>query len=305
VSNVVVLGAGVVGTATGRGFIHLGHEVTLVDRDPVKVDELRAGGLTATTTMDLGGPSMFVLVALPTPSTPGNGYDLSQLVAGLKTLGAALGTARSRHTVVVRSTVPPGTTDELVVPTLERSSGKVAGVDFFVAYAPEFLREASALEDVLSPCMTVLASRHAGALADLTELFAPFGGDLRTFDDPVVAEVVKIAHNAFNATKISFWNEIWRLCQVLEIDSDQVAGTVALSAEGSRNPNYGIRGGFPYAGACLSKDAEGLLGFGRSVGIDLPLVASVQLVNQMMEEHGWLDPTVESESASLLTEAER
>jgi UDPglucose 6-dehydrogenase len=183
----------------------------------------------------------------------------------------------------------PRTCDQVVVPTLERFSGKLVDEDFFVAYAPEFLREASAQQDVLSPWMTVLACRNTEALADLRELFAPFGGDLRTYDDPVVAEVIKIAHNAFNATKISFWNEMWRLCQELEVDTEQVASTVALSAEGSTNPNYGIRGGSPFEGSCLSKDIEGLLGVGRSLGIDLPLIASVQLVNRIIAEA--LDPS--------------
>jgi len=303
-ASVVVLGAGVVGAATGHGFSHHGHEVTLVDIDPLRVDSLCREGLNATTTLDLGGPSTFVFVALPTPSTHRNGYDLSHFVAGLEVLGKALSTASERHTVVVRSTVPPHTCDQVVIPILERFSGKLAGRDFFVAYAPEFLREASAVQDVLSPWMTVLASRHADTLSDLTELFVPFGGDLRTFDNPVVAELIKVVHNAFNATKISFWNEMWRLCQEFEVDADQVASTVAQSAEGSINPNYGIRGGFPFAGACLSKDIEGLLGIGRSVGIDLPLIASVQLVNQIIAACTWLDPTVESRSASLLSEVD-
>jgi UDPglucose 6-dehydrogenase len=283
-AKVVVLGSGVVGAATGHGFGHYGHDVTLVDIDPVRVERLRSQGHDATTTLDLTGAGAFVFVSLPTPSTRDSGYNLSQLTSGLETLGKALGSAMERHTVVVRSTVPPHTTDQIVIPTLERTSGRTAGDDFLVAYAPEFLREASAKEDAVSPWMTVLASRSPEALSELTALFKPFGGELKTFDDPVVAEVIKIAHNAFNATKISFWNEMWRLCQQLAVDAGQVAGTVARSSEGSTNPAYGIRGGSPYAGACLSKDMDGLLGLARSLGLDLPLIASAQLENRIIAE---------------------
>jgi UDPglucose 6-dehydrogenase len=303
-ASVAVLGAGVVGVATGHAFRHHGHEVTLVDIDAARVESLRSEGFCAATTLDLDGASTVVFVALPTPSVRQKGYDLSHLVAGLEALGKALSTASERHTVVVRSTVPPHTCDQVVVPILERFSGKLAGRDFLVASAPEFLREASALQDVLSPWMTVLASRHPDALAQLTELFVPFGGELRTFEDPTVAELIKVAHNAFNATKISFWNEMWRLCQTFEVDADDVARTVAFSAEGSTNPNYGIRGGFPYAGACLVKDIEGLLGVGSSVGLDLPLIASVQLVNQIIAECTWIEPIAEPQTDSVLDQVD-
>jgi UDPglucose 6-dehydrogenase len=282
-AHIVVMGAGVVGVANGQGFADLGHSVTLVDNDPSRVQHLCAQGYAATTALDLRGPASVVLVTLPTPSGT-EGYDLTPLRSGLETLGRALADATERHTVVVRSTVPPHTCDEVVVPTLEAASGMAAGRDFLVAYAPEFLRTASALEDVRSPWMTVVASRHHESLAGLGALFAPFGGELRIFDDPVVAEVIKVAHNAFNATKISFWNEIWQLCQKLDIDADQVATTVALSAEGSIDPNYGIRGGSPFGGECLPKDLDGLLGVGRAVGVDLPLMKSVRLVNQIIAD---------------------
>jgi len=288
-ARIVVVGSGVVGAATGHSFVQRGHDVRFVDIDPERVSSLRAQGFVATRELVLSSEETIVLVALPTPAAGREGYDLSALVEGLEAVGAALGASAGRHVVVVRSTVPPFTTDRTVAPTLGRTSGKQPGVDFGVAYAPEFLREATASEDARTPWMTVIASRDASVRATLGGLFAPLGGELRSFDDPVVAEVIKITHNAFNAAKISFWNEMWRLCQALDIDADAVADVVSRSAEASTNPDYGIRGGFSFGGSCLPKDLEGLLGFARSLGIDLPLVAAIQTENQLMAEHSDVD----------------
>jgi UDPglucose 6-dehydrogenase len=290
-ARIVIVGGGVVGAASGEGLARRGHDVTLVDRDPGRRRQLRERGLQATDHLDLTGPEAFVFLALPTPAGT-SGYDLSALMAGAASVGAALRDASSRHVVALRSTVPPFTTERLVAPHLERLSGRRVGRDFAVAYVPEFLRSASALEDVESPRMTVVASRDPRARARLAELFRPFGGELRTFDDPTTAEVVKLAQNAFNAAKISFWNEMWRLCGRLGVDADDVATTVAGAAEASVNPAYGIRGGTPYGGMCLPKDVQGLLAVGRELGIELPLLAGVEQVNAMVGGRGAGSPGI-------------
>ncbi len=181
----------------------------------------------------------------------------------MRDVGAALAATGAMHTVVVRSTVPPSTTEDLVKPILEEVSGKKEGVGFALASNPEFLRAASAADDFRWPWMTVIGARSKRVQERLTALLAPFGGELRVFDDPATAEMIKCAHNIYNATKISFWNEMWLVCQELGIEHDDVAGTVARSAEGSFNPMYGIRGGAPYGGVCLPKDTNGFLGFAR------------------------------------------
>ena len=158
---------------------------------------------------------------------------------------------------------------------VERCSGRVAGVGFGLAANPEFLRAASAEEDFRSPWMTVVGSRDPETVAVLGGLLAPFGGELRTFGDPAAAEFVKCAHNLFNATKISFWNEMWLVAREVGVALDPVAATVARSAEGSFNPEYGIRGGAPYGGACLPKDTCGFVGFAAGVGVEMPLLRAV------------------------------
>jgi UDPglucose 6-dehydrogenase len=104
-----------------------------------------------------------------------------------------------------------------------------------------------------------------------------------TYEDPTVAELIKCAHNNFNATKISFFNELWLVAQKLSVDPASVASAIAASAEASFNPHYGIEGGRPYGGACLPKDTKGFLGFAEDLGLDLPVLKATIEVNRRME----------------------
>jgi UDPglucose 6-dehydrogenase len=287
-NKIVVVGSGVVGTATGQGFLRTGHQVTFVDISTERVEALRAAGFDATTELDLTGEGAFVFLTLPTPHH-GRGYDLTPFKAGVASVGAALGRAAATspstyNTIIVRSTVPPGTCQEVVGPLLEETSGLWVGDGFALASAPEFLRATSALEDFLSPWMTVIAARSRRTVERLEELFRPFGGEVRTFSNPAVAEMIKCTHNVYNASKISFWNEVWNVCENLHIPAEDVATTVARSAEGSINPNYGIHGGRPYGGACLPKDVAGYLGLADRLGIDVPMIESVAVVNQRIAD---------------------
>ncbi|WP_345604772.1 2-dehydropantoate 2-reductase N-terminal domain-containing protein, partial [Pseudonocardia adelaidensis] len=198
-SRIFIVGSGVVGTATGEGFLAAGHEVTFVDIAPDRVRELRERGLDVRTEIDLSGePESLIFLTLPTPND-GHRYDLAAFTAGTASVGTALATAPAHHTVVVRSTVPPGTTEGLVRTVLEERSGRTAGEGFGLASNPEFLRAASATEDFANPWMTVIASRDPQTVERLRELLSPFGGELRTFTNPAEAEFIKCAHNIFNA----------------------------------------------------------------------------------------------------------
>ncbi|MDP9006869.1 MAG: NAD-binding protein [Actinomycetota bacterium] len=280
-SDVVIVGSGVVGTATGKGLASAGHHVTFIDINPERLAALRAEGYDANEHIELGDEPSFVFLVLPTPSSE-TGYDLSALTAGVSAVGDALGRSSGFHTVVLRSTTPPGTCDNVIRPLLEATSGKSEGEGFALASNPEFLRAATALEDFLAPAMTVIGSRSTLTVQRLVELFRPFGGPVRTFATTTEAELVKCAHNLFNAAKISFWNELWLVAEHLGFNGDEVAATVAISSEGSTNPQYGIRGGAPYGGACLPKDTVGFLGFAREIGVDMPLLSAVIEVNRTM-----------------------
>ena len=280
-SRIFIIGSGVVGTATGRGFIKAGHDVTFVDVLPSRLKELTKEGFDARARIELPDEASFLFLTLPTPHDVRH-YDLTAFDNGVATVGRALAASPLTHTVVVRSTVPPGTTEGRVLPALERESGLTCGEDFTVASNPEFLRAASAAEDFRFPWMTVIASRSKRTQERLRELLAPFGGEVRVFDDPATAEFIKCAHNIYNATKISFWNEMWLVAQKLGIDHDAVASTVANSAEGSYNREYGIHGGAPYGGVCLPKDTNGFLGFAEDLGVDMPLLDAVVAVNETL-----------------------
>ena len=284
-ARIFIMGSGVVGTATGKGFLDAGHHVTFVDILPERVRALCDEGLDARVELQLAGePASFVFLTLPTPNV-GHQYDLSAFTAGTTSVGPALGGTEPLHTVVDRSTVPPTTADALVRPVLEKESGLRVDEGFSLASNPEFLRAASARDDFRWPWMTVIASRNRRTVERLVTLLQPFGGELRTFDDYATAELIKCAHNIYNATKISFWNEMWLVSRALGIDVDAVAGTVARSAEGSTNPTYGIRGGAPYGGVCLPKDTQGFLGFAKTIDLDMPLLQAVVAVNDRLATH--------------------
>jgi UDPglucose 6-dehydrogenase len=282
VARIFIIGSGVVGTATGRGFAAAGHHVTFIDVLPSRLAQLQAEGCDARADIDLGDEPAFIFLTLPTPHR-GRSYDLSAFESGVVAVGHALRDTSAMHTVVVRSTVPPRTTEGLVKVALERTSGKQVDQGFALASNPEFLRAASAVSDFGNPWMTVIAARNPATQGRLRELLAPFGGELRVFDDPATAELIKCSHNIFNAAKISFWNEMWLVAKELNVDLNEVSATVALSAEGSFNPSYGIRGGAPYGGVCLPKDTNGFLGFAGDLGVEMPLLDAVVRVNERLE----------------------
>ncbi|MGH8898716.1 MAG: 2-dehydropantoate 2-reductase N-terminal domain-containing protein [Egibacteraceae bacterium] len=296
---IVVVGSGVVGTATGKGLRSRGHQVTFVDIDPQRLAQLRREGLDASDVVLLGDEPTVVFLTLPTPND-GRRWDLRPLLAGTGAVGEALRRSEGFHTVVVRSTVPPGTTERVVQPLLEQRSGKTAGEGFTLASNPEFLRARCALEDFLNPRMTVIGARSHRTQERLHDLLAPFGGEIRRFDDPAESEMIKCAHNLYNAAKISFWNELWQVARAMGADPIEVAGTVARSAEASFNPEYGICGGAPYGGACLPKDVKGFLGFAAELGVDVPLIAAVDEVNERMRAlHGSVETIPTAQPAQL------
>jgi hypothetical protein len=171
-----------------------------------------------------------------------------------------------------------------VGPAVAQASGTVEGAGFVLAANPEFLRDSSAEDDARWPWMTVVGARSRRVGERLAALLQPFGGELRVFDKPETAELVKCVHNLYNATKISFWNEMWLVARALHLDPDDIASTVSRSAEGSLNPAYGIRGGAPFAGRCLPKDTDGFLAFARELGLPMPLLDSVVGVNRHLTE---------------------
>ena len=258
--SIAIVGSGVVGRATGTGFQAKGNSVVFYDVAPERLAVLRRHGLSATHAASLGADHDTYLISVPSPTIEGR-VDLSCVEAAALTVGNAIRSHAGRPLVVVRSTVPPGTTETLVREALERASGRIAGEGFGLCMNPEFLRELSAEVDFLNPRVIVIGTLDDRSDAALRELYAPWpqipilSMTLRS------AEFCKYTANIFNAAKISFFNEMEELCLAVGAQPREVFAAAARGAEGLWNPQYGTRGLYPYGGACLPKDTIGFLGF--------------------------------------------
>src|SRR5712691_4920431 len=293
--SLAIVGSGVVGTASGLGFQAKGHDIVFCDVSLERLALLRQRGLPALDAAALTGlcPDAY-LISVPSPICE-DGVDLSFVQSAVEAVGRALAGHPGWPLVVMRSTAPPGTAEDLVIPGLVSASGKEAGRDFGVCVNPEFLRAATAEADFLSPRIVVIGALDARSGRALRDIYAPWP------DVPVVstslrtAEAMKYVANLFNATKISFFNEMHRALLVLGADPDVAFGAAAQAAEGLWNPVYGIRGGGPYGGVCLPKDTVGLLRFAenRGMGELLPVLRATVQINDEM--------TVWAESASSLS----
>ena len=281
--NIVVVGSGVVGQATGRGFIRKGHAVTFVDINEKTLAALNAEGLKACLLAQVDWRNAdIVMLAVATPTENGR-IDLSAIEMAARDLGEQLQTVDHFITVVVRSTVLPNTTEKRIKPLLELASGKVAGIDFGLAMNPEFLRQATSVQDFDRPWLTVIGAYDEFAARALKALYTPFGS-LLVECTPTEAEMIKYTSNLYNAAKISYFNEVHAICEGLGINSGVVSSAVARSAESLWNPLYGTRGGVPYGGACLPKDTQAFMNFVHENGFAHEMLAAAIHVNEQLKQ---------------------
>jgi UDPglucose 6-dehydrogenase len=281
-ARIVIVGSGVVGAATGKGFAKKGHTVSYVDINPQTIERLRSAGLQAMTAGEVDWDAVDIaMLAVSTPSMNGK-IVLDYIESAALDVGRGLAKTEHFVVVVVRSTVPPTTTEQRIVPILEQASGKRAGCDFGVAMNPEFLRQVSAEQDFARPWITVLGSTDRRSAETLDALFAPFGA-LIVRCTPTEAEMIKYVNNVYNAVKISYFNEVHAICEQLGIDSSLVGAAVARSAESMWNALYGTRGGVPFGGACLPKDTAAFMNFVREHGWEHQILEATLEVNQRLE----------------------
>jgi UDPglucose 6-dehydrogenase len=222
-----------------------------------------------------------VMLTVSTPSRDGR-IVLDYIESAALDVGLGLASTDRFVTVVVRSTVPPTTTEQRIAPIIAQASGKQVGEGFGIAMNPEFLRQVSAVQDFDRPWITVLGTLDQRTSNLLTALYQPFGG-LISHCTPTEAEMIKYVNNIYNAVKISYFNEIHNICQKLGIDSNRVGAIVARSAESMWNPLYGIRGGVPYGGACLPKDTTAFMAFCRELGWEHLMLEATMAVNEHLE----------------------
>lgn len=280
-AHMLIVGAGVVGQATGKGFAKKGHTITYTDINPQTLGKLRAEGLNAVSTADVDWPSIdIVMIAVSTPSVDGK-IILDYIEAGAHDIGRGLARTNAFVPVIVRSTVPPTTTEQRITPILERASGKRAGRDFGVGMNPEFLRQVSSEQDFARPWITVLGTSDRRTAEIMDEVYTPFGA-LIVRCTPTEAEMIKYVNNVYNAVKISYFNEVHAICEQIGADSQLVGAAVARSAESMWNPLYGTRGGVPFGGACLPKDTDAFIQFARQLGHEHLMLEATIAVNHRL-----------------------
>ncbi len=281
--EIAILGSGVIGQATGKGFIKKGYRVVFVDIDHKIVKQLRDEGFDSIHTSELKQRSpdlFFVTVQVPTKR---KGPQVEKLKKAIEDISFYLKKTDKYVLVVVRSTVPPFTTKNLVTPLLEKLSGKKAGKDFGVCSNPEYLRERFGEEDFLNPKVIIIGSEDEKAAKKLSAFYENFPVSIHHFNT-VEAEMHKYVHNLYNACKISFFNEQREVCEEMNADADKIFKAVVESAESSWNPEYGIKNMGPFGGSCLPKDTEGFLRWVKnSLNKKLFLMESVIKVNNRLK----------------------
>ena len=213
------------------------------------------------------------LVAVGTPSRRDGSANLDHLVSALEGIGRFLRGAKKFHVVAIRSTIPPGTTEDLVIPTLQRTSGKKAGLDFGVCFHPEFLREGSSIRDFFDPPKTVLGTHDSRTARRMARLWRPVKAPLFVTSFKA-AEILKYADNTFHALKVSFANEIGSLCKQFDIESNEVMRIFLQDTKLNISPLY-LRPGFAFGGPCLPKDVRALGWLARKNGLQLPLIENI------------------------------
>ena len=301
--QISVLGLGYVGTVVAGCLARAGHEVIGIDAEPRKVElvnagkspiiekeidqviaqQVEAGRLSATTEVAVAiQQSDVILVCVGTPSRSNGDIELRHVRRVCEQVGAALRVHPGAPVVVVRSTLLPGTMRELVIPTLEASSGRHAGTDFGVCVNPEFLREGTAVHDYLNPPKTVIGELTRASGDVLASLYAGIPAPLiRT--DIETAEMVKYADNAWHALKVGFANEIGNLCKALQMDSHRVMEIFCQDTKLNLSSCY-LRPGFAFGGSCLPKDLRALLHKAKSLDVSLPILAAVLPSNELQIE---------------------
>jgi GDP-mannose 6-dehydrogenase len=310
--KVSVFGLGYVGSVSAACFADRGHQVIGVDPHQAKVDLMRKGRApivepelgdmtsraVARKLMSATGDceeallkSEISFVCVGTPSRANGSLDLDHLEGVCAQIGRALRKKNAYHVVAVRSTVLPGTMRSLVIPVLEKSSGRTASVDFGVCNNPEFLREGTAIYDFRNPPKTVIGETDARSGDMVQALYDGLPGPM--IRCPIeIGEMVKYADNAWHAVKVAFANEIGKFCKAAAIDSHQVMDIFCQDTKLNISPYY-LRPGFAFGGSCLPKDVRALTYKARSMDVSTPLLDSLIPSNRAQMEAG-LDMIVKS-----------
>ncbi|MGQ0766683.1 MAG: nucleotide sugar dehydrogenase [Gemmatimonadota bacterium] len=289
--NISVFGLGYVGCVSAACFAREGHTVVGVDVQQGKVDLINSGQptiveqgiadlvsamrtsgrLRATTDVrEAVLATELSLICVGTPSQPNGALDLRYVERVSQQIGEVFRDKGSRHTVIVRSTVLPGSTHGVVIPALESSSGLRAGADFGFGMNPEFLREGTSIRDFHEPPYTVIGTEDQATVELIRTLYSGVNAPFHAVATPV-AEMLKYACNCYHGLKVSFANEIGNVCKSLGVDSHEVMQLFCLDTKLNVSPAY-LRPGFAFGGSCLPKDLRGLSYRARQLDVPTPVL---------------------------------
>ena len=302
--NVSIFGLGYVGAVSLACLARDGHSVIGVDIDQAKLDLIRngktpvveegmvelmarmAGSGRVCVTNDVAhavSGSELSLICVGTPSAPNGSQDLTATLNVVRQLGRALRAKAEPHVLVFRSTLVPGTVEDVLLPILEQESGMRAGEGFHVCFQPEFLREGTSIRDYDKPPFTIVGAHHEGAVERLRALFGHLPCEFHVTSIRA-AEMVKYCCNNFHAVKITFANETARLCEALGVDPFQVMDLVCKDRSLNISPAY-LKPGFAFGGSCLPKDLRATMYLAKTRDVELPMQAGVLASNRIHIDH--------------------
>ena len=303
--KISVMGLGYVGTVSAACLAEEGHEVIGVDPEPLKVELINAGrspviekdlgeilarqvaAAHLSATADVAAAVQhtdLALVCVGTPGVPNGGIDLKFVRRVCEQIGAALRNHHGAPTIVIRSTLLPGSMREVVIPALERHSGKRAGSEFGVCVNPEFLREGTAVNDYFNPPKTVIGEISPASGDLLASLYEGMPCSLiRT--DIETAEMVKYVDNAWHALKVGFANEIGNLSKALGVDGHRVMDIFCQDRKLNISASY-LKPGFAFGGSCLPKDLRALLYKAKTLDVSAPILGAILPSNEQQVERG-------------------
>ncbi|MBU4185037.1 MAG: nucleotide sugar dehydrogenase [Proteobacteria bacterium] len=222
-------------------------------------------------------------ICVGTPSLPNGSQDLTAIKRVAEKIGSALKNKSEFHVITVRSTVTPGTVEEVMKPIIEEKSFKKTGENFGLCFQPEFLREGTSIKDYDNPPFTIIGGDSKKSISIVCDLFKKLPCDI--IETSIRnAEMVKYCCNVFHALKITFANEIGRICQSLSVNSHEVMDIVCQDTQLNISPAY-MKPGFAFGGSCLPKDLKGLLYLSKTHDIQVPVISHIINSNIVHIEH--------------------
>jgi GDP-mannose 6-dehydrogenase len=297
--KVAIFGLGYVGAVSGACLAELGHEVVGVDVSRAKVDMINRGespiveesvaeltvaavktGLFRATMngADAVRASDVSLVSVGTPTARDGSPDLSYVEAVVREIGEALAGGDRPHTVVIRSTVPPGATMGRLAPILEKASGEALGARINLAFNPEFLREGKSVRDFRHPPFTIIGAMSDKGFDDVRRLYAGVECEIiRT--DPGVAESIKLLSNAWHGLKVAFANEAARVLAARGVEPRAALEVFARDTVLNISPAY-LRPGFAFGGSCLPKDLRAMISIAEDAQVSAPIMKAALASNE-------------------------